>query len=111
MKWKILELIEVEYNEIRLFVKNIDEIKVGSKGICNIDFGLIDQNGEINGLIGLDVLINIGAVINLEKLTIEFWLNNTIEVISNFVTSSSKSSQRFRKFPITSLLLQSKNSA
>ncbi len=25
-----------------------------------------------DGLIGLDVLINLGAVINLEKLTIEF---------------------------------------
>lgn len=55
------------------FIKQIDEIKIGSKSIknINIDFGLIDSTGEINGLIGLDVLINIGAIINLENLTIE----------------------------------------
>lgn len=55
------------------FIKQIDEIKIGSKSIKNIDidFGLIDSTGEINGLIGLDVLINIGAIINLENLTIE----------------------------------------
>lgn len=74
MNDRIMEYYGVGGSTHSAFVKNIDEIKVESKGICNIDidFGLIDQNGDINGLIGLDVLIKLGAVINLEKLTIEF---------------------------------------
>ena len=74
MNDRIMEYYGVGGSTHSAFVKNIDEIKVESKGICNIDidFGSIDQNGDINGLIGLDVLIKLGAVINLEKLTIEF---------------------------------------
>lgn len=36
-----------------------------------IDFGLIDQSGEINGLIGLDILMEVGAIIDLNELNIE----------------------------------------
>ena len=73
MNDRIMEYYGVGGSTHSAFVKNIDEIRVGSKSISNIDidFGLIDHNGEINGLIGLDVLISFGAVINLEKLTIE----------------------------------------
>ena len=73
MNDRIMEYYGVGGSTHSAFVKDIDEIRVGSKSISNIDidFGLIDHNGEINGLIGLDVLINFGAVINLEKLTIE----------------------------------------
>lgn len=54
------------------FVKSINEIKIGSYSIGNIemDFGMIDTNGEINGLLGLDLLIEAGAVIDLKKLTL-----------------------------------------
>ena len=73
MNDRIMEYYGVDGSTHSAFVKNIDEIKVDSIGISNIDidFGVIDQSGEINGLIGLDVLIKLGAVINLEKLTIE----------------------------------------
>lgn len=70
---RIMEYYGVGGSTHSAFVKNIDKIKIGSKSVnkIDIDFGLIDQNGEINGLIGLDVLVNLGAVINLEKMTIE----------------------------------------
>jgi SAM-dependent methyltransferase len=34
----------------------------------NIDFGLIDEEGYINGLLGLDVLLKLGITINLKEL-------------------------------------------
>jgi predicted aspartyl protease len=70
---RIMEYYGVGGSTHSAFVKKIDGIKIGSKCLNNIDidFGLIDQNGEINGLIGLDILVNLGAIINLEKLTIE----------------------------------------
>lgn len=37
----------------------------------NIDFGIIDVRGEINGLLGLDILIEIGAIIDLKNLIIK----------------------------------------
>lgn len=56
------------------FEKNIDFIKIGNKGLNNIklDFGIIDPKGEINGLLGLDVLIKLGVSIDLEKFEIGF---------------------------------------
>lgn len=70
---RIMEYYGVGGSTHSAFIKNIDEIKVGSKSIHNIDidFGLIDQYGEINGLIGLDVLIKLGAIIDLGKLIID----------------------------------------
>ena len=55
------------------FIKSIDGIKIGSENINNIeiDFGLIDQTGEINGLIGLDILMKVRAIIDLNRLIIE----------------------------------------
>ncbi|NFU00521.1 aspartyl protease, partial [Clostridium botulinum] len=38
----------------------------------NIDFGIIDEDGFINGLLGLDVLVKLGVNINLKELIIEF---------------------------------------
>ena len=73
---KIMEYYGVGGSTHNAFVKNIEEIKIGNESIngIQIDFGLIDQSGKINGLIGLDVLIEIGAVIDLGNLTIE--INN-----------------------------------
>ncbi|QAT39853.1 retropepsin-like aspartic protease [Clostridium sp. JN-9] len=64
---KIMEYYGVGGSTHNAFVKNIEEIKIGNESIngIQIDFGLIDQSGKINGLIGLDVLIEIGAVIDL----------------------------------------------
>ena len=36
-----------------------------------MDFGIIDTKGEINGLLGLDILIEIGAIIDLKNLIIK----------------------------------------
>ena len=35
-----------------------------------MDFGVIDPKGNINGLLGLDLLMKIGAVIDLKRLSI-----------------------------------------
>lgn len=54
--------------------KNIDSISICNRTINNIeiDFGIIDDNGLINGLIGLDVLINLGVSINLQNFDLKF---------------------------------------
>lgn len=56
------------------FEKKIDEIKFGNQTINDIklDFGIIDPKGNINGLLGLDVLMNFKAIIDLNRLKIEF---------------------------------------
>lgn len=56
------------------FVKNIDQIKVDAMSIENIDidFGIVDTKGEINGLLGLDISMKIGAIIDLKNLTLYF---------------------------------------
>jgi hypothetical protein len=35
-----------------------------------MDFGVIDPKGYINGLLGLDLLMKLGAVIDLKKLSL-----------------------------------------
>ena len=52
------------------FIKVLDEIKLESHEIKNIeiDFCLIDNSGEINGLLGLDILMKIGALIDFKNL-------------------------------------------
>lgn len=70
---KIMEYYGVGGSTHNAFIKNIEKITIENQSITNIDidFGLIDQNGEINGLLGLDVLIKVGAIINLDDLTIK----------------------------------------
>ena len=41
----------------------MDDIKV--------DFGVIDLSGHINGLLGLDLLMKVGAIIDLNNFIIE----------------------------------------
>lgn len=55
------------------YEKSIDLIKFGESTIenINIDFGVIDPSGEINGLIGLDLLIKMGVIINLKSMELE----------------------------------------
>lgn len=56
------------------FSKNVDEIKLGQVKLDKVkmDFGVIDPKGYINGLLGLDLLIKIGAVINLKKRAVRW---------------------------------------
>lgn len=52
------------------FSKNVEKIKLGDVSLEEIkmDFGVIDPKGYINGLLGLDLLMKLGAVIDLKKL-------------------------------------------
>jgi len=54
------------------FSKKIDVINMGMVNLENIklDFGVIDPKGNINGLLGLDLLIKLGAIIDLKRLTL-----------------------------------------
>ncbi len=56
------------------FSKRINEIELGLLSLSDIkmDFGVIDPKSEINGLLGLDLLMSVGAVINLKDLTLTF---------------------------------------
>jgi len=69
---RIMEYYGVGGSTHNAFIKTIDEIKVGTQSSRNIeiDFGLIDTNGEINGLLGLDILMNLGVVIDLKNLSL-----------------------------------------
>ncbi|MBC8062155.1 MAG: retroviral-like aspartic protease family protein [Clostridiaceae bacterium] len=55
-------------SKMRFFYKIIDEIEIGATVFQNIkiDFGNIDPSGEINGLIGLDLLRSLHAVIDID---------------------------------------------
>ena len=50
--------------------KSIDGIKLCEHELKDIkvDFGLINDYGKINGLLGLDILLNLNANINLKNL-------------------------------------------
>lgn len=54
------------------FSKKVAEINFGQVRLkeVKLDFGVIDPNGYINGLIGLDLLIKLGAIIDLKNLTL-----------------------------------------
>jgi predicted aspartyl protease len=52
--------------------KKIESIKFGSCLVSGykLDFGYIDENGRINGLLGLDLLMEMGLVLDLKNLII-----------------------------------------
>ena len=52
--------------------KKIDNINFGNFSLdeYEMDFGLIDDEGKINGLLGLDILMKIGAILDLKNLKI-----------------------------------------
>ena len=54
------------------FSKQIDGIVWGTLNLKKqkLDFGVVDPQGHINGLLGLDVLITAKAIINLKRFTI-----------------------------------------
>ena len=54
------------------FTKKVQEVTLGRVGLNDVpmDFGVIDPKGNINGLLGLDLLMKIGAIIDLKSLTI-----------------------------------------
>ncbi|NSW90112.1 MAG: retropepsin-like domain-containing protein [Firmicutes bacterium] len=54
--------------DLEFFYRTVDELKIGDFTFKNyeIDFGEIDPKGEISGLIGLDLLNELRAVIDVE---------------------------------------------
>ena len=54
------------------FSKNVGKVKLGEVSLeeVKIDFGVIDPKGNINGLLGLDLLMKLGAVIDLKRLSL-----------------------------------------
>ncbi|KUO53042.1 MAG: aspartyl protease [Desulfitibacter sp. BRH_c19] len=56
------------------FSKRIDQVNFGNVNLRDfkLDFGVIDPKGEINGLLGLDLLMEARAIINLKELTLKF---------------------------------------
>lgn len=55
-----------------VYKKNIDGINLGSLDVkdCTIEVGVMDYGFDINGIIGMDFLKRIGAIINLDKMII-----------------------------------------
>ena len=53
-----------------VYAKIVDEIMIGSMKAANfeIEFGAMEYGVELDAIIGLDCLLHIGAVIDLEKL-------------------------------------------
>lgn len=56
------------------FSKSVDSLVVDNIKLNNIklDFGIIDPQGDINGLLGLDILLQLEAYIDLKELTVKF---------------------------------------
>jgi len=54
------------------FSKNVEKVKLGEVSLeeVKMDFGVIDPKGTINGLLGLDLLMKLGAVIDLKRLSL-----------------------------------------
>lgn len=52
--------------------KNIDRLSLGNLEIRNfiIEIGVMDYGFEINGIIGLDFLKEVGAIIDLRKMIV-----------------------------------------
>jgi predicted aspartyl protease len=56
------------------FSKRVDEIVIENFTLkeAKLDFGVIDPSGDINGLLGLDLSVKAGAIIDLKRLKLEF---------------------------------------
>ena len=54
------------------FSKKIDEIHIDIVLLeqVKIDIGVIDPKGEINGLLGLDLLLKVNSVIDLKNMSL-----------------------------------------
>lgn len=56
-----------------VYVKNIDKLSIGKLVASNfsIEIGTMDYGFNLEGIIGMDFLIQTGAIINLKDLTIK----------------------------------------
>lgn len=56
-----------------VYKKEVDVIKIGELGIKNfrVEIGVMDYGFNINGILGMDFLESIGAVIDLDKMVVK----------------------------------------
>ena len=56
-----------------VYKKEVDVIKIGELGIKNfrVEIGVMDYGFNINGILGMDFLESIGAVIDLDKMEVK----------------------------------------
>ena len=57
-----------------VFTRRVDQVAVATKALANfeIEVGSVDYGFDLNGILGMDFLIQAGAMINLRDLTLEF---------------------------------------
>jgi hypothetical protein len=55
------------------YTKKIDEVIIETVKLqqVKLNFGVIDVKGEINGLLGLDILLKTNAIIDLKQLSLK----------------------------------------
>jgi hypothetical protein len=56
-----------------VYKKYVDSISVGDLNLYNfkIEIGVMDYGFEINGIIGMDFLKSVGAIIDLDKMILD----------------------------------------
>ena len=57
-----------------VFSRSVDSVRLGSKEVhdIEIEIGGMDYGFKINGILGMDILLKIGAIIDLKGLEITF---------------------------------------
>jgi hypothetical protein len=57
-----------------VFTRQVEYLRVGQRGVpgFEIEVGGMDYGFEINGILGMDYLLQAGAVLNLRELSLEF---------------------------------------
>jgi len=57
-----------------VYLRKVDFLRVGEVGIAGfeIEVGGMDYGFEIRGILGMDFLRNVGAIINLSEMRLEF---------------------------------------
>jgi len=57
-----------------VFVRDVDRLAIGENGLdgFEVEIGALDYGLEIGGILGMDFLRATGAVVDLDRLTIEF---------------------------------------
>jgi len=57
------------------YTKKIDEVSIEAVKLqqVKLNFGVIDLKGEINGLLGLDILLKTNAIIDFKQLSLKVY--------------------------------------
>ncbi len=57
-----------------VYLRQVDSLKIGGRAIHNFEMevGGMDYGFDINGILGMDFLTQSGAIINLQKMRVDF---------------------------------------